>query len=61
MGVFVFHFKPSIDPFLVRKRLPSLDVLHFLGFLFCFVFVYVFLGPQPWHMEVSRLGVQSDL
>ena len=26
--------------------------------LFCFVFV--FLGPHPWQMEVPRLGVQSE-
>ena len=26
-----------------------------------FGFVFVFLGPQPWHMEVPRLGVESEL
>ena len=26
------------------------------------VFVFVcFLGPYPWHMEVARLGVESEL
>ena len=30
--------------------------LHFLLFFF-----FVFLGPQPWHMEVPRLGVESEL
>ena len=30
--------------------------------LFCFVlFCLVFLGPHPWHMEVIRLGVESEL
>ena len=24
-------------------------------------FFFVFLGPHPWHMEVPRLGVQSEL
>ena len=29
---------------------------------FCFVlFCFVFLGPYPWHMEVPRLGVESEL
>ena len=28
--------------------------------LFCFVFL-LFLGPYPWHMEVARLGVKSEL
>ena len=26
-----------------------------------FSFLFVFLGPHPWHMEVPRLGVQLDL
>ena len=28
-------------------------------FLFCFVFC--FLGPHPWHMEVPRLEVELEL
>ena len=30
-----------------------------LPFLFCFFFFF-FLGPQPQHMEVPRLGIQSE-
>ena len=32
-------------------------------FLFCFIYLFsfVFLGPHPRHMEVPRLGVQSEL
>ena len=30
------------------------------GFLTC-LFVFYFLGPHPWHMEVPRLAVQSEL
>ena len=26
-----------------------------------FVFVFFFLGPHPWHMEVPGLGVESEL
>ena len=29
-------------------------------FLFCFV-LFCSLGPHPWHVEVPRLGVQSEL
>ena len=29
--------------------------------LFFFFLSFVFLGPPPWHMEVSRLGVKSEL
>ena len=25
-----------------------------------FFFFLVFLGPHPWHMEVPRLGVESE-
>jgi len=30
-------------------------------FFFFFSFFFFFLGPNPWHMEVPRLGVQSEL
>ena len=32
-------------------------------FVFLYVFVYFLslLGPHPWHMEVPRLGVESEL
>ena len=34
-----------------------------LGLFMCssFVLSSLFLGPHPWHMEVPRLGVESDL
>ena len=46
-----------------RTNVPSLTWLHFslclsgslADFFFCF------LGPHQWHMEVSRLGVESVL
>ena len=28
---------------------------------FFFFFFFLLLGPHPWHMEVPRLGVKSDL
>ena len=27
----------------------------------CFFFFFCFLGPYLWHMEVRRLGVESEL
>ena len=27
----------------------------------CIFFSFFFLGPYPWHMEVPRLGVKSEL
>ena len=30
-------------------------------FSFFFFFFFVFLGPHPWHMQVPRLGVKSEL
>ena len=32
-----------------------------LFFLKFFFFFFVFLGPHPWHMEVPRLGIESEL
>ena len=33
--------------------------------LFIYLFIYLFLpfylGPHPWHMEVPRLGVESEM
>ena len=29
--------------------------------LFIYLFIYCFLGPHPQHMEVPRLGVESEL
>ena len=26
-----------------------------------FYLFFVFVGPHPWHMEVPRLGVESEL
>ena len=26
-----------------------------------FICLFVFLGPHPWHMEILRLGVKSEL
>ena len=33
----------------------------FSGFFFCCLFVFCFLGPHSWHMEVPRLGVELEL
>ena len=32
----------------------------FLNKIFIFYF-FVFLGPHPWHMEIPRLGIESEL
>ena len=30
-------------------------------YLFIYLFIIYFLGPQEWYMEVPRLGVKSEL
>ena len=42
------------------------SVVEILGTLLCFLFLFCFaflpfLGPLPWHKEVPRLGVWSEL
>ena len=48
---------------LVGPRRTLNDKVSGMWFFFCFVFcfVFVFLGLHTWHMEVPRLGVQSEL
>ena len=46
--------------FLSRGRVEQPFGCCFFYFSFLFFFL-VFLGPHPWHMEVSRLGVQLGL
>ena len=55
--------------FNIKEELVScslvVSVFCFLGVLFCFLgfclFVFCFLGPHPWYMEVPRLGVKLEL
>ena len=48
--------------FLVNWPLVSCSCLASFCFLFCFVFcLFVSLGPHLRHMEVPRLGVESEL
>ena len=32
-----------------------------IRYIFFFFGLFVFLGPHLWHMEVPRLGVESEL
>ena len=34
---------------------------HYLEIFVCFFVLFLSLGPHPWHIEVPRLGVESDL
>ena len=54
--------------YLEEKRVCQLKIPLFLLFslyiLFIYLFIYlfiVFLGLHPWHIEVLRLGVKSEL
>ena len=48
---------------LLSKYLGVQWLARIVGVLFCFVlFGFLpFLGLLPWHMEVPRLGVESEL
>ena len=37
------------------------SVMSDCSFFFSFLSFFCFLGPHPWHVEVPRLGVKSDL
>ena len=44
-----------LDPLYYSKKYLHPFIQH------PFFFFFFFLGPHPWHMEVPRLGVQSEL
>ena len=50
--VFFFFFIPSSN---------FLDFVPANIVFFCFFFFLIFLGLHPWHMEVPRLRVESEL
>ena len=41
--------------------IPTSGVGGFPFFFFFFLSFFFFLGPHPWHIEVPRLGVSSEL
>ena len=46
--------------FYLRNKL-TLGTIRVKGLKINFFGFFVILGPHPWHMEVPRLGVQSEL
>ena len=57
---------PKISSFfqiLLAILLPVTFLVDFIYLsIYLFIFVFLpFLGPLPWHMEVLRLGVESEL
>ena len=36
-------------------------ILFIYLFTYLFIYLFIFLGPHSWHMEVPRLGVESEL
>ena len=63
----------SIRDWLVERNHVRKDVIGFLGHssvlgpeclhssFFCFLLLFLGGGAHPWHMEVPRLGVESEL
>ena len=45
---------------LKRPESPIAFREGFYFFIFIFYFIFVFLRPHLWHMEVPRLGVESE-
>ena len=42
---------------------PVIDFISLFAFIYLFIylFIFVFLGLLPWHVEIFRLGVESEL
>ena len=52
--------KLVLGPKLYTHSITALRWFMFYFFIL-FYFIYVFLGPHAWHMEVPRLGVELEL
>ena len=46
--------------FLMGSHYELINQVRWFFVLFLFLF-FVFLGPHPWHMEVPKLGVETEL
>ena len=57
-----FVSNPEQLPELLSLSLKVMHVCSYFLFLFIYLFVcLVFLGPHQQHMELCRLGVESEL
>ena len=57
----ILRLQRNFLPYFLPIFRDSLFLLEYIGF---FLFIYLFivlLGPHPWHMEVPRLEVKSEL
>ena len=66
MGSLTHWARPGIEPMSPWLLVRFFDCWARMGtprmeFLFLFLFFFCFLGPHPWHMEVPRPGVKSEL
>ena len=51
-----------IGSFLHFRSYKSYKMYNEIVFCFACLFIYIFfLGPHLWHMEIPRVGVESNL
>ena len=55
-----YHFLQAV---LLRYNFAcrTIHLSYNLVIIYLFIYLLVFLGPHSWHMEVPKLGVQSEL
>ena len=58
--VCVFYWRALSIPFKTFSFASTIELTGTRALAFLFVF-FVFLGPHLWHMEVPRLGVESEV
>ena len=55
------HIYPLQKTSKSKPKTQSPNSFYFSHYLLIYLFVFVFLGLHSWHMEVPRLGVESEL
>ena len=59
-GLNLSHSSDNNAKSLITRPPGNSEIYAFLNFIFIYFYLFVFLGPRLWSIEVPRLGVKSE-